>query len=386
MKILFASSSSGSRGGGEMYLLYLGRALVDRGHEVQLWVSDHERMNEVADAFAKFGKVTRSRYQNTYDRKGRSIAASLDGATARKVADEWRRAGADIIHINKQNLEDGLDLLNAAQRLDTPSVCTIHISQSADFLKARFAGIRDFVSRRALRKYRGMLVTVLESRARDLERFLGTRDGQRTIVNGVPLFDLAQRAALRAAKRAELGINEDGMLVLAVGRLVPQKRPMHFLDRAAQLAQALPHARFVWIGDGPLGKEWDLWVREHKMEGIVQRVGWQADVAPFLAAGDGLMHVAEFEGLPLAILEAMSASLPCAITENLLTEMPFLNSSNSIAIRANTAWMDAFKHPADLATIGAQARLLIEREFSFRTMAEAYESLYFESLKLPLRQ
>ena len=32
MKILLASSSSGSRGGGELYLVYLGRALAQRGH------------------------------------------------------------------------------------------------------------------------------------------------------------------------------------------------------------------------------------------------------------------------------------------------------------------------------------------------------------------
>jgi hypothetical protein len=33
MKILLASSSSGSRGGGELYLIYLGRALAQRGHQ-----------------------------------------------------------------------------------------------------------------------------------------------------------------------------------------------------------------------------------------------------------------------------------------------------------------------------------------------------------------
>ena len=53
MKILLASSSSGSRGGGELYLLYLGRALAERGHEAMLWASAHPRMNELAEKWKK---------------------------------------------------------------------------------------------------------------------------------------------------------------------------------------------------------------------------------------------------------------------------------------------------------------------------------------------
>ena len=76
MKILFASSSSGSRGGGEKYLVYLGRALAERGHEVIGWMSGHARMDEVAAEFAAFGRMVRSNYRNTYDRAGRSLSAT----------------------------------------------------------------------------------------------------------------------------------------------------------------------------------------------------------------------------------------------------------------------------------------------------------------------
>jgi len=85
MKILLVSTSSGSRGGGELGLLYLGQALAARGHEVALWVSDHSRMDELAAGFAPFARVHRAAYLNTYDRRGRSIASYLDGATARRV-------------------------------------------------------------------------------------------------------------------------------------------------------------------------------------------------------------------------------------------------------------------------------------------------------------
>src|SRR5688500_16843185 len=78
MKILLVSSSSGSRGGGELYLLYLGRALAQRGHSLTLWASTHTRMDELANSFSGIGEVLRSPYRNTYDHRGRSISSYLD--------------------------------------------------------------------------------------------------------------------------------------------------------------------------------------------------------------------------------------------------------------------------------------------------------------------
>ena len=380
MKILFASSSSGSRGGGELYQLYLGRALAERGHEVGLWASSHRRMDELAQTFAQFGTVTRCAYTNTYDRRLRSVASYFDGASAARVAASWRGIGPDFVHINKQNLEDGLDLLVAAGRAGIPSLTTIHLSQSARFLRAVAAWVRDTVSRSALRSYDGILVTVLENRRRDLVNFLGESSRIRTIPNGVPIFDLSRREALRAATRAELGFNDE-IVILALGRLVPQKRPLAFLEQARLIVNREPRARFVWVGDGELASAWDVRVAELGLGSVVRRLPWQKNVPPFLFGADVFLHVAEFEGLPLAILEAMSARLPCAIAANLLAEMPFLGSGDVLTVGDDASWAEGLGNPALLAELGARARRIAEENFSFAAMAASYESLYRETLE-----
>jgi glycosyltransferase involved in cell wall biosynthesis len=380
MKILFASSSSGSRGGGETYLIYLAQALADRGHEVMLWTSRDPGMDEIAARFAPIGEVCRADYLNTYARRGRSPAAFLDRRTAARAAAEWTSCGAELIHINKQNLEDGLDLLRASRQVSVPTVCTIHITQSARFLGAEQAWLRDFVSRRALRQYRGTLVAVIESRGRELAGFIGDGADVRSIANGVPLFDLEKRDELRARCRAELQIADDEQLVIGVGRMVAQKRPLHFLARAAELSTLAPRARFVWIGDGPLVEEWDREVEAQRLGSVVRRIGWQMDVAPYFAVADLLMHVAEYEGLPLALLEAMSAKLPCAVSENLRAEMPFLTQSNSLAADQLQETAAALQSAAQLQALGTAARQTVEEQFSFDTMARQYEQLYTELL------
>lgn len=376
MKILMASTSSGSRGGGELYLLYLGRALARRGHEVALWCAAHPRMDELAALFTSIGPVHRSEYTNTYDHRTRSVASYLNFTGAARIAREWRELGPDLIHVNKQNLEDGLDLLRAAKRTGLPCVATIHLSQTARYLRAVLAGLRDLVARRALRAWPWPMVCVLEERARDLRAFVGDQGEALAIANGVELYDLTQRGEIRAAKRAELGIDAGELLVAAVGRLVPQKRPMVFLENAERIHARLPHGRFVWVGDGALRGEWDAWVRQRGLEKVIRRVGWQRNVRDFLFAADVFLHTAEFEGLPLAILEALSAALPCAITPNLLAEMPFLNADNSISLGEDGAWASVLSDAAQLEALGVNARKLAEAEFSFDIMAARYEALY----------
>src|SRR5215471_6955491 len=130
MRVLLVSSGSGSRGGGEIFLNYLGKGLSDRGHEVVTWIPNHPRMDELAEKCTQFSSIVRASYRNTYDQPGRSLSACINWGLSRRIAREWQALRPDVIHINKQNLEDGLDLLRAAGRTTLPSVCTIHLTQS----------------------------------------------------------------------------------------------------------------------------------------------------------------------------------------------------------------------------------------------------------------
>jgi len=375
VKILFASSSSGSRGGGETFLVYLGEALAWRGHEVVLWTSSHPRMDEIAARFATFGAVHRADYTNTYDRPRRSLAALMDRGAAARAAREWQALGPEIVHVNKQNLEDGLDLLHATRLITCRSVCTIHITQSAAFLGAKGARLRDWVSRRGLRGYRGPLVAVSEPRKADLEKFLGRHASMTAIPNGVPI-PASLPASERTRRRAELGLAPEDLAILAVGRMTAQKRPLLFLEIAARILARIPEAKFFWIGDGPLAAEWDSRAAALGIASQAQRLGWREDVAPLLACGDLLLHTAEYEGMPFAILEAMAAGLPCAVSEALHREMPFLDETNSIRLSEDDAGIEVLRDRGELSRRAKAAGELAAARFSTEVMAGAYEELY----------
>ncbi|NET72268.1 MAG: group 1 glycosyl transferase, partial [Sphaerospermopsis sp. SIO1G2] len=95
MKILFVSSSSGSRGGGELYLIYLGQELAKRGYDVGLWCADSPIMDELANSFVRFGKVLRYPYINTYSRQFRSLTY-LYPKINHKIIYQWQEFKPDI--------------------------------------------------------------------------------------------------------------------------------------------------------------------------------------------------------------------------------------------------------------------------------------------------
>jgi glycosyltransferase involved in cell wall biosynthesis len=332
-------------------------------------------MDEIATRFAAFGAVRRAEYRNTYDRARRSLSALLDPATPARAAREWEALKPDIVHVNKQNLEDGLDLIHATRRIIAPSVCTIHITQSAAFLGAKGAWLRDSVSRRGLSGYGGTMVTVSEPRKTDLKAFLRRDAAIVAIPNGVPIPP-ALDAAERTRRRGELGLAPGDLAILAVGRMTAQKRPMLFLEIAGRILARLPEAKFFWIGDGPLAAEWDAKATALGIAARAQRLGWREDVGALLPAGDLLLHTAEYEGLPLAILEAMAAGLPCAVSETLHREMLFLNESNSISVSDDEVLIRVLRDRGELARRAGAAGELAAARFSTEAMAAAYEALY----------
>src|ERR1700754_4960191 len=174
MKILLVSSGSGSRGGGEIFLIYLGRALAARGHSIITWMPTHRRMDELASQCAEFSEVVRADYDNTYDHRSRSLATLFNVKKSSGIASQWLGLQPDVVHVNKQNLEDGLDLLRAARISGLPAVCTIHLTQTARYLRARGALVRDFVARSELRKSGGLFAAVQDVRRNELSSFLGS--------------------------------------------------------------------------------------------------------------------------------------------------------------------------------------------------------------------
>jgi glycosyltransferase involved in cell wall biosynthesis len=280
------------------------------------------------------------------------------------------------LHLNKQNLEDGLDLLKLVNEQNIPSVCMIHITQSAQWLGAQLGWIRDWLSQSELRKYSGKFVTTPVSRAKELSKFLNSDQPIKVINNGVPVIDRNQVKHWRQQCREELMLEDQDVLFISVGRLVDQKKPLKFLQVAEEVLKELPNAKFIWVGDGNLRSEWNRYVKERNLNSLIRNLGWQQNALKWLAAGDVYLHTAKYEGMPFAVLEALSVGLPCLINEDLLKEIPEFNRSSILSLESDLSRISDIAKPYRLKQLSSLAYEVFEENFSIARMAKDYEKLY----------
>lgn len=136
-----------------------------------------------------------------------------------------------------------------------------------------------------------------------------------TVANGVDVAQFRPDAAARALTRARLGIAQDAPLLVASGRLEREKGFATAIEALALTRRQWPDARLLIAGSGSDAARLDALARP--LGGAVQLVGHvpRAELGALLAAGDlYLMPSLCFEGLSLAVLEALAVGLPVLAT------------------------------------------------------------------------
>jgi glycosyltransferase involved in cell wall biosynthesis len=101
-------------------------------------------------------------------------------------------------------------------------------------------------------------------------------------------------------------------VVGTVGRLDYQKAPEDFVSAIARLRRDDVYG--VWIGDGPLRSSVTDQIRRLGLESRVTLLGERSDVPELLPGLDVFAMASRYEGLPCALVEAMTFGLPVVAT------------------------------------------------------------------------
>lgn len=121
----------------------------------------------------------------------------------------------------------------------------------------------------------------------------------------------------RIAVRREFGIGEDTLVIGHVGRFMQQKNHPFLLQIFSRLPQ---NTRLMLVGDGELRDEIHRQVRELGIEDRVIFTGVRTDVHRMMQAMDVFLLPSHHEGLPLTIVEAQCAGLPCLVSDGVPLE------------------------------------------------------------------
>jgi glycosyltransferase involved in cell wall biosynthesis len=211
----------------------------------------------------------------------------------------------------------------------------------------------------------------------------GIRARYRVIPNGVDLeaFSEAGLEEQKAA-RVRLGL-ADGPVAVCIARLCRQKGQDVLVEAWPTVRARVPEARLVLVGGGPATAE----LRAAASTGV-ELVGPRDDVADWLAAADLVVAPSRWEGMSLALLEAMASGRSVVATnvpgvrEALGDEAGAVVAPEAVAELAD-AVAARLLDPALAEAEGAAARRRAERQHDLRTTHERIADLYADVLGSP---
>lgn len=121
---------------------------------------------------------------------------------------------------------------------------------------------------------------------------------------------LFRDTGLRADVIDELGIPRGAPIVGTVANFKPHKGHRYLIEAAARVRRSVPDVRFVLVGHGPLEDEVRRRATELGLDGTVVFAGYREDASRLAGAFDVFALSSLYEGLPIALLEAMALGCP----------------------------------------------------------------------------
>jgi glycosyltransferase involved in cell wall biosynthesis len=207
------------------------------------------------------------------------------------------------------------------------------------------------------------------------------------ITNGInpqnqkPLLDVE-----KVSLRRSLGIEFSELLLLTVARLKPQKGHAYLLDAIPEILKAVSTARFVFAGDGPLREELQAQADSLGIEHAVRFLGVYTEIPQLLQTADVFVLPSLWEGLPVAMLEAMLAGVPVVASQVEGVEEVIQNGKNGLLVppgdpaTLSRALIQLLQDRETLARLGSAGKATVVEEYTAERMCRKYEELFNEGI------
>ena len=123
----------------------------------------------------------------------------------------------------------------------------------------------------------------------------------------------------RKESRTKLGIGEE-LLIGHVGRFRLQKNHVFLIDIFAEIVKQQPDSKLLLVGDGDEKEKIQVKIEQLQLQKNVLLLGARSDVNELMQAMDVFVFPSLYEGLPLTMIEAQAAGLPCVISDSIPRE------------------------------------------------------------------
>ena len=215
-----------------------------------------------------------------------------------------------------------------------------------------------------------------------------------TVLNGVNTQKFQRDRQKGDALRDQYGIAPDAFVIGTVAVFRFQKRLELWLEVMKKITDKFPHVRGIIVGDGPMKEEIIARRKSLQLEDKVIMPGLQTNTIDWFSCMDIFMMSSVFEGLPIALLEAMSCN--CAIVSTNAGGVKEVVRQDIDGLICDVdEWTQLYDKLesliADEQRLGAfkqAARSRVVEAFSLKKMVAELEEIYakYDQAKTPVSQ
>jgi glycosyltransferase involved in cell wall biosynthesis len=261
------------------------------------------------------------------------------------------------------------------QRIGIPVIYTEHNKQE------RYHKLTRLLNKKTFNK-QSLAIAVSDDVADSIRHHIDVKIPLMVIPNGVNTERFQRDETAGKECRSCYGIPENAVLIGNIAVFRFQKRLKEWLDLFKTVHDQCPDIYGMIVGDGPLKEEVMQHARECGLEHKIIFPGLQMDVIPFLSAMDIFVMTSEFEGLPIALLEAMSMS--CAIVSTDAGGIKeVIRTQKDGFLYPVSHWMDMSadikrlsSNKQEIMAWGSRARQRAVDAFGIQSMVKKTEGLY----------
>lgn len=149
---------------------------------------------------------------------------------------------------------------------------------------------------------------------------------------------------VRNEYRIGLNIQNDCKILIHVGRFHESKNHEFIVDIVYNLINQQVNCKLVLVGDGELRKHIEDKVKKIGLKDKVLFLGIRNDVPNLLKMSDAFVFPSLWEGLPVSVVEAQAAGLPCYISDRITRDVNITDLVHNLPIEdGSSKWANAIK-------------------------------------------
>lgn len=354
----------GQIGGGESHLLDL------------LYFLDKEKIEPICLSFSD-GEMIRRMTQMGIACHVINTQKPFDIKVQGQIIKLIQNENIQIIHAHGSRAAS--NILYPAHKIHIPLVYTVHgWSFHADqpYIVRKLRGY----SEKIICSSASQVICVSESNKETGRRFFGLKDAV-VIENGVNLDKFNPDASYKNL-RSEFGFSESDFIVGFIARCTKQKNPLAFLSALEVAHKANPSIKGLFVGEGDMDREIDAFISQHQMSGYLYRSPFRTDVPDLLNCIDVYCLPSLWEGLSIALLEAMAMKKAIIATPTDGTKEMLRHEENGLLIplNDNSALADSICRFCNdsfmMNKCSESARVFVAERFNAKRVADSVMSVY----------